>query len=611
MTATPPINPVLADVAARIDARSASLRASYLEGLARMRRDMPQRRSLSCSNMAHVVAACGSAEKGAITGGAAPNLGIVTAYNDMLSAHQPLETFPRLIKQAAAAMGATAQVAGGVPAMCDGVTQGQPGMELSLFSRDVIAMATAVSLSHNVFDAALLLGVCDKIIPGLVIGAFAFGHVPSIFVPAGPMPSGLPNDEKARIRQLYAAGQADRAALLDAEMKSYHAPGTCTFYGTANSNQMLMEVMGLHVPATAFAPPGTELRDALTVEAVRLALARARDLAAGEGGGLGEMVDARTFVNGIAGLHATGGSTNHLIHLVAMARSAGFLVTWEDFADVATVTPLIARIYPNGPADVNQFHAAGGLGFVIRELIDAGLLFADIRTVAGGGLEAYAAEAIHMSDRLAWRAPPPASLDPAIIRPVSDPFQPTGGLALVQGNLGRAIVKTSALAPERTSITAPARIFSSQEAFQRAFKAGEFTSDVVVVLVEQGPRANGMPELHGLMPPLAVLQSRGLKVALLTDGRLSGASGKILSALHVTPEAVAGGPIARLRDGDMITLDAEAGEMQVHLDAAALMARESLLSGSNCHESGMGRELFAHLRRNVRQADEGADALWA
>ncbi len=609
----------------RIEARSSESRTRYLANLAHMRLAMPQRRSLSCSNMAHVVAACHSAEKGAIAGGAAPNLGIVTAYNDMLSAHQPLESYPALLKKAARTLGATAQVAGGVPAMCDGVTQGQPGMELSLFSRDVIAMATAVSLTHNVFDAALLLGVCDKIIPGLVIGALSFGHLPAVFVPAGPMPSGLPNDEKARIRQLYAAGEADRTALLDAEMKSYHAPGTCTFYGTANSNQMLMEIMGLHVPATAFAPPGTALRDALTAHAVSLALARAKDVAEGKPFGLGEMLDARSFVNGIAGLHATGGSTNHLIHLVAMARAAGFIVTWEDFAELAAIVPLVARIYPNGPADVNQFHAAGGLGFVIRSLLDAGLLFEGIRTVNGSGLAAYAAEAVMAGDTLVWRAPPPASLDASIVRPapppapldasivrpVADPFQPTGGLALVTGNLGRAIVKTSALAEGRGTITAPARIFDGQEAFQAAFKAGAFTSDVVVVLRRQGPRANGMPELHGLMPPLAVLQSRGLRVALLTDGRLSGASGKILSALHLTPEAVADGPIARLRDGDLITIDAAAGVLSVALSDAELMARVPMLAGATEAGHGLGRELFAHFRANARGADEGADALWA
>ncbi len=438
------------------------------------------------------------------------------------------------------------------------------------------------------------------------MGAFAFGHLPSVFVPAGPMPSGLPNDEKARVRQLYAAGEADRAALLDAEMKSYHAPGTCTFYGTANSNQMLMEIMGLHVPATAFAPPGTELRTALTRQAVSLALARAADVAAGKPAGLGEMVDARTFVNGIVGLHATGGSTNHLIHLVAMARAAGFIVTWEDFADLAAVTPLIARIYPNGSADVNQFHAVGGLGFVIRELIDAGLLFEDIGTVNGAGLSAYASEAVMDGSRLVWRAPPDASLDAAILRPLADPFQPTGGLALVTGNLGRAIVKTSAVAADRATITAPARVFTSQAAFQRAFKAGAFTQDVVVVLTGQGPKANGMPELHGLMPPLAVLQSRGLRVALLTDGRLSGASGKILSALHVTPEARDAGPISRLRDGDVVTIDAGAGVMSVALDEATLMAREPERPPTRQPKRAWSRTALRARPRQRSRADVGA-----
>jgi phosphogluconate dehydratase len=534
-----------------------------------------------------------------------PNLAIVTSYNDMLSAHQPFETYPAILKSAAHALGATAQMAGGVPAMCDGVTQGQPGMELSLFSRDVIAMATGIALSHNVFNGALLLGVCDKIIPGLVIGALSFGHLPAVFVPAGPMPTGLANDEKVRVRQAYAAGEADRTALLDAEMKSYHAPGTCTFYGTANSNQMLMEIMGLHVPATAFAPPGTSLREALTRHAVKLVLDRAQEAI-----GLGEMVDARTFVNGIVGLHATGGSTNHLIHLVAMARAAGYRVTWEDFADLAEVTPLVCRIYPNGPADVNQFHAVGGLGLVIRTLIDAGLLFEDIRTVNGTGLNAYASEPVMEGEALNWRAPPTASLDRAIIRDAADPFQITGGLALMTGNLGRAIVKTSALPLDRIAITAPARVFDTQAAFLSAFKAGEFTSDVVVVLRNQGPMANGMPELHGLMPPLGVLQHRGLKVALVTDGRLSGASGKILSAIHVTPETKAQGPLARVLDGDVITLDAGQGTLSVDVDAAVFKARSPHVSYATDPETGLGRDLFSHFRARVSPADEGADMLW-
>jgi phosphogluconate dehydratase len=597
-----PIHPRLRELEIRISARSKDLRRDYLERLAETRRTLPPRKGLSCGNLAHAVAACSSQTKARIAGDSAPNIGIVTAYNDMLSAHQPLETYPRLIKEAAAAIGATAQVAGGVPAMCDGVTQGQPGMELSLFSRDVIAMATAISLTHNMFDGALMLGVCDKIVPGLVMGALAFGHLPVAFVPAGPMPTGLSNDEKVRVRQAYAAGEADRGALLDAEMKSYHAPGTCTFYGTANSNQMLMEILGLHAPGAAFVPPGTPLRDALTAEAVRLVTTA--------GTGIGEMLGERSFINAIAGLHATGGSTNHLIHLVAMARAAGILITWEDFADLAEVVPLVARIYPNGPADVNQFHAAGGVALVIRMLLNAGLLFEDVQTVAGPGLSRYSREAVLVDGGLAWRDVPDASPDTAIIRTVDEPFQATGGLALVTGNLGRGIVKTSAVAPDRRSIRAPVRVFDSQAGFAAAFKAGDFTSDVIVVLRNQGPRANGMPELHGLMPPLGVLQARGLKVALLTDGRLSGASGKILSALHVTPETVAGGPLGRLRDGDIVTIDADSGVMEAHLEPAVMAARPNAKTNSIEAAHGLGRDLFAHFRAGVSAADQGADLIW-
>ncbi len=599
------VHPLLTDLAQRIENRSLESRSAYLAMLARMRREMPPRSVLSCGNVAHAAAASDPAQKSAIAGGTVPNLAIITSYNDMLSAHQPFETYPAILKAAARALGVTAQVAGGVPAMCDGVTQGQPGMDLSLFSRDVIAMATGIALSHNVFNGALLLGVCDKIIPGLVIGALAFGHLPAVFVPAGPMPTGLANDEKVRVRQAYATGEVDRAALLDAEMKSYHAPGTCTFYGTANSNQMMMEVMGLHVPATAFVPPGTHLRAALTRHAVKLVLDRAT-----KASGLGEMVDARTFVNAIVGLHATGGSTNHLIHLVAMARAAGYHMLWEDFADAARVTPLICRIYPNGPADVNQFHAAGGLGFVIRTLINAGLLFKDIRTVNGTGLEAYASEPVLEGETLCWRAPPLESLDRSILRAAGDPFQPTGGLVLMTGNLGCAIVKTSALPADRTVISAPARVFDSQAQFLAAFKACVFTADVVVVLRNQGPMANGMPELHGLMPALGVLQHRGLRVALVTDGRLSGASGKILSAIHVTPETKAGGALARIIDGDIVTLNADLGTLNVEVDTATFMARPAHLSAGLDPENGLGRELFGHFRAHVSPADAGAHTLW-
>ena len=603
---TAPVHPRLLEVAGRIEARSRDTRAAYLDRMARVLRDLPPRKGLSCGNLAHVAAACAAPVKARITDGKSISLGIVTAYNDMLSAHQPFETYPAILKAAAAALGATALVAGGVPAMCDGVTQGQPGMELSLFSRDAIAMATAVSLSHNAFDAALLLGVCDKIVPGLLIGALSFGHLPAVFVPAGPMPSGISNDEKTRVRQAYANGEIGRDALLDAEMKSYHAPGTCTFYGTANSNQMLMEIMGLHVPGAAFVPPGTLLRDALTREAARLAATRAGTPDVG----LGAMIDARTLVNAVAGLHATGGSTNHLLHLVAIAKAAGFMLTWDDFAELASVVPLIARIYPNGPADVNQFQAAGGIGFVIRELLAAGLAFEDVETVAGPSLSAYTKEATLADGRLVWRDAPAQSLDATILRPVSAPFQRTGGLALLKGNLGKAIVKTSAVSEERQSLTAPARVFDSQAAFHAAFKAGQLTGDLVIVLRNQGPRANGMPELHGLMPPLGVMQARGQRVALLTDGRLSGASGKILSALHVTPEAQAGGLLGRLRDGDIIEIDAHTGVLEARLDMAELAARPACAAPPESEGFGLGRELFAPFRGSVGSSEEGASIFW-
>lgn len=544
----------------------------------------------------------------AVARGDVPNLGIVTAYNDMLSAHQPFATYPDLIKQEANALGATAQVAGGVPAMCDGVTQGQPGMELSLFSRDVIAMATAISLSHNVFDAALMLGVCDKIVPGLVMGALSFGHLPTVFVPAGPMPTGLSNDEKTRVRQAYAVGEVGRDALLESEMKSYHAPGTCTFYGTANSNQMMMEIMGLHVPGAAFVPPGTPLRDAMTRAAVRLSLNAARTPQGVRG--IGERLDAEAFVNAIVGLHATGGSTNHLLHLVAMARAAGLVIGWEDFADLAAVVPLLARVYPNGPADVNQFHAAGGIAFVIRELLRAGLLFRDIETIAGNDLTDYGREPFLHDGELTYRDLPQESPVPSIVRTIENPFQDTGGLALLTGNLGRSVAKTSAVRQDRLALTAPARVFESQEQFLEAFKNNEFDSDVVIVVRQQGPRANGMPELHSLMPALGVMENRGLRVALLTDGRLSGASGKILSALHVTPEAASGGAIGLLQDGDLITIDAARGRFEVTLDAATLAARAPMRSNSAKADASLGRDLFSVLRASVGRADLGAASLW-
>ncbi|WP_165820427.1 phosphogluconate dehydratase [Microvirga sp. KLBC 81] len=603
-----PTSSVLVDVAARISARSGDLRREYRERIDEVRRNHPPRRKLSCGNLAHAAAACASGEKMAVATGMAPNLGIVTAYNDMLSAHQPFATYPDLIKEEARALGATAQVAGGVPAMCDGVTQGQPGMELSLFSRDVIAMSTAISLSHNVFDGALMLGVCDKIVPGLVMGALSFGHLPTVFVPAGPMPTGLSNDEKTRVRQAYATGEVGREALLASEMKSYHAPGTCTFYGTANSNQMMMEMMGLHVPGAAFVAPGTPLRDALTREAVRLSIEAVR---APQGvRGLGERLGPQAFVNAIVGLHATGGSTNHLLHLVAMARAAGLVITWEDFSDLATAVPLLARVYPNGPADVNQFHAAGGIAFVIRELLRGGLLFRDVETMAGPDLAAYAREPWLQDGQLAYRDAARETLEPSVLRTIDNPFQATGGLALISGNLGRAVVKTSAVRPDRQSLTAPARVFESQEAFLEAFKANLFDHDTVVVVRQQGPKANGMPELHGLMPALGVLENRGLRVALLTDGRLSGASGKILSAIHVTPEAQSGGVIGLLQDGDLITIDASEGRLEAAVDADTLATRVPTRSNSVAGGLSLGRDLFSAFRATVGPADLGAASLW-
>ncbi len=560
-------HPRLLEITARIAARSRDSRAAYLARIDQAARHGRRRGQLGCANQAHAFAACGPTDKQRLVEAQAPNLAIVTAYNDMLSAHQPYERFPALIRDAARAAGGTAQVAGGVPAMCDGVTQGEAGMELSLFSRDVIALATAVALSHQTFDAALFLGVCDKIVPGLVIGALAFGHLPAVFVPAGPMPSGLPNAEKARIRQAHAEGRATRAELLAAEMASYHSPGTCTFYGTANTNQMLMEIMGLHLPASSFVNPGTALRDALTVEATRRALA-----ITAQGNAytpVGRVLDERAFVNGIVGLHATGGSTNLTIHLVAMAAAGGIRLDWDDFADLAEIVPLLARVYPNGGADVNRFVAAGGMAFLIRELLDAGLLHDDVATVWGGRLRGYVT-GVTLNDAggLAWTRAAADSADRDVLRPTSDPFATTGGLRVLDGALGRAVMKTSAVKPDRHVIEAPARVFDSQEALHAAFRAGELTGDMVAVVRFQGPRANGMPELHKLMPPLGVLQDRGLRVALVTDGRLSGASGKVPAAIHVTPEAAEGGPLARLRDGDVIRVDAVAGRIELRVDAA-------------------------------------------
>ncbi len=600
-----PLDPRILAVTDRIRARSRDRRQAYLDRIARAAEAGPARAHLSCSNQAHAYAATGP-DKAAMSESRAPHLGIVTAYNDMLSAHQPFEDFPHRIREAARRTGATAQVAGGVPAMCDGVTQGQPGMELSLFSRDVIALSAGVAMSHNCFDAALWLGVCDKIVPGLIIAAATFGHVPAVFVPAGPMTSGLPNDEKAKVRQAFAAGQATRADLMAAEMASYHGPGTCTFYGTANTNQMLMEFMGLHLPGTSFVNPGTPLRAALTEAAVHRAAAITA--LGNDYRPAGRILDERAFVNGIVGLMATGGSTNLVLHLPAMAQAAGIELELADFAEISEAVPLMAKVYPNGLADVNHFHAAGGLGYMIGELLSAGLLHDDVETIAGPGLSRYTEEPRLTDSGLAWVPGAGKSLNDRILRPASQPFQPSGGLKHLTGNLGDAVIKTSAVAPERHLIEAPVRIFHDQADVKKAFHANEITSDCIVVVRFQGPRANGMPELHSLTPILAVLQDRGLKVALVTDGRMSGASGKVPAAIHVTPEAAAGGPLARLRDGDIVRLDAARGHLQALVPD--LDSRSSLIPDLSANQHGIGRELFALFRQNAGPASQGASPLF-
>ncbi|PQO22415.1 phosphogluconate dehydratase [Rhodobacteraceae bacterium WD3A24] len=596
-----PLNATIAAVTDRIRARSRDSRSDYLDRIRRAGDAGPARAHLSCGNQAHAYAAAGDF-KDTLAEGRAPNLGIVTAYNDMLSAHQPFEHFPDLIRDAAARAGATAQVAGGVPAMCDGVTQGQPGMELSLFSRDVIALAAGVAMSHNCFDSSVYLGVCDKIVPGLIIAAASFGHVPAVFLPAGPMTSGLPNDEKAQIRQKFAAGEIGRDELMRAEMASYHGPGTCTFYGTANSNQMLMEFMGLHLPGASFVNPGTPLRDALTRAGTERALAITA--LGNDYTPAGEVLDERAFVNGIVGLMATGGSTNLVLHMPAMARAAGIRLDLEDFADISDVVPQMARIYPNGLADVNHFHAAGGLGFMIGELLEAGLLHPDVRTVAGDGLARYTREPKLIDGALEWQAGAGHSRNEKILRRAADPFQPRGGLKQLSGNLGRGVIKISSVAEDRQVIEAPVRVFHDQAQVKAAFRAGEFTEDTIVVVRFQGPRANGMPELHGLTPTLAVLQDRGLKVALVTDGRMSGASGKVPAAIHVSPEAADGGPLARLRDGDIVRLDAHAGTLSAL--AGDFAARGPARPDLSENQSGIGRELFAAFRAQVGSATDGA-----
>ena len=599
------IHAKIGEVTERIAKRSHDSRSAYLERIGKAADQGPQRSRLSCGNLAHGFAACGLSDKAALSGEVVPNLGIITAYNDMLSAHQPYETFPALIRQAASEAGAVAQVAGGVPAMCDGVTQGQDGMELSLFSRDVIAMGAAVGLSHQMFDAAVFLGICDKIVPGLTIAALSFGHLPVVFVPAGPMTTGISNDEKAKVRQLYAEGKVGRDALLESESKAYHSPGTCTFYGTANSNQMLMEIMGLHMPGASFVNPGTPLREALTKEAAKRALAITA--LGNEFTPVGEIVNEKAIVNGVVGLHATGGSTNHTMHLVAMAATAGIKLTWDDISDLSDTVPLLARVYPNGKADVNHFNAAGGIGFLIRELLSAGYLHQDVKTVHGTDLAGYTVEAKLDADGNVIREPvPESSGDDTVLAPVSKAFQPTGGLKMLTGNMGKAVIKISAVAKDRHIIEAPARVFHSQEDLLAAFKNKELTGDIAAVVRFQGPKACGMPELHKLTPSLGILQDRGHKVALITDGRMSGASGKVPAAIHVTPEAADGGPIAKVRDGDMIRIDAVSGELTVLVDAAEFEAREPATADLSHHQYGVGRDLFAAFRANVGTADTGA-----
>ncbi|MEH6460774.1 phosphogluconate dehydratase [Chitinimonas sp. JJ19] len=598
------LHPRLVEVTERIREKSRPTRASYLAHVAAWAAKEPVRKGLSCTNLAHAFAASPAGDKILLREQRQPNLAIVSAYNDMLSAHQPLEHYPAIIKEAARQAGATAQFAGGVPAMCDGVTQGQAGMELSLFSRDVIAMSTAVALSHQMFDGVLALGVCDKIVPGLLIGALQFGHLPTLFVPAGPMTSGMENKEKARIRQLYAEGKIDRQGLLEAEEQSYHGPGTCTFYGTANSNQMLMEIMGLHLPGTAFVNPGTPLREALTAESARRVAAITA--LGNEYISLAQIMDERAIVNGLVGLMATGGSTNHAIHLIAIARAAGILIDWTDFDDISAVVPLLAKVYPNGGADVNHFHAAGGMGCLIGQLLDAGLLHEDVHTVMGQGLRRYAKEPWLDGGKLAWRDSPRQSHDESVLGSMAKPFQHDGGLRLLSGNLGRAVIKVSAVQPAHRIVEAPAVVFDSQDDLIAAFKRGELEKDFVAVIRFQGPRANGMPELHKLTPSLGVLQDRGFKVAMVTDGRMSGASGKVPAAIHVTPECLANGPLGKVRTGDVIRLDAESGVLEALVEADVWAAREQAVVDLSANEYGYGRELFAVFRHAASGAEQGA-----
>ncbi len=599
------MHPRVLEVTRRLVERSRATRERYLAMIQKAASDGPQRGKLQCANFAHGVAGCGGTDKQRLRLMDSANVAIVTAYNDMLSAHQPYEDYPEKIRQALRDIGSVGQVAGGVPAMCDGVTQGEPGMELGIASREVIAMSTAVALSHNMFDAALFLGICDKIVPGLMMGALRFGHLPSIFVPAGPMPSGLSNKEKAEVRQRYAEGKASRDELLESEMRAYHSPGTCTFYGTANTNQMLMEVMGLHLPGASFVNPNTPLREALTVEAARQVTRLTKQ--GGQFMPIGEIVDERVLINAIVALHATGGSTNHTLHIPAIAQAAGIQLTWQDMADLSEVVPTLAHVYPNGKADINHFHAAGGVAFLVRELLDVGLLHEDVNTVVGPGLRRYTQEPFLEEGELVWREGSGKSLDDNILRPVAHPFSPEGGLRVMEGNLGRGVMKVSAVAPEHQVVEAPARVFHDQQALANAFKAGELDRDLVAVMRFQGPRSNGMPELHKMTPFLGVLQDRGYKVALVTDGRMSGASGKIPAAIHVCPEAFDGGPLARVRDGDLIRVDGTTGTLEVLVDAAEFASRE-LAPWDLEPNIGTGRELFAFMRESFSTAEQGASA---
>lgn len=602
------MNSIIQEVTQRIIERSQGSRKAYLDKIEKARLQGPHRGTLSCGNLAHGFAACGAEDKADLRSMTKSNIAIISSYNDMLSAHQPYHDYPEILKKAIQQVGSVAQFAGGVPAMCDGVTQGNAGMDLSLMSRDVIAMSTAVALSHNMFDGTLMLGICDKIVPGLLIGGLSFGHLPTIFVPAGPMPSGIPNKEKARVRQMYAEGKVGREELLEAESQSYHSAGTCTFYGTANSNQLVVETMGLHLPGSSFVNPGTPLREALTDAAARQ-VTRITDL--GEDyRPIGHIVDAKAIVNGLVALLATGGSTNHTMHLVAVAKAAGYTINWDDFSDISDAVPLLTRIYPNGSADINHFTAAGGMALLFRELLNAGLLHNDVKTICGDGLERYTQEPMLENGELVWRDGPTESFDKEVVASVEKPFKPDGGLSVLTGNLGRAVMKTSALREPHCKIKAPAVVFEDQFELAAAFKAGDLNKDCIVVVRFQGPSAIGMPELHSLTPPLGVLQDKGYKVALVTDGRMSGASGKVPAAIHLTPEAVKGGLIAKVNSGDIIELDTETGHMTLHVDEAELSAREARVTNVASHQVGMGREMFAGMRSTLTGAEQGACSLF-